>query len=67
MSANDSSRAWNLRCAVREQIVDFLQKEHPEALPRHRAEMDIASAGEAVRLERAENVAPRRGKSSAGR
>jgi small-conductance mechanosensitive channel len=36
MSADDSSRVWNLRCEVREKIVDFLQREHPEALPRQR-------------------------------
>jgi small-conductance mechanosensitive channel len=36
MSADDADRVWNLRCAVREKIVDFLQREHPEALPRQR-------------------------------
>jgi small-conductance mechanosensitive channel len=36
MSANSSGDAFNLRCEVREKLVDFLQREHPGALPRQR-------------------------------
>jgi small-conductance mechanosensitive channel len=36
MSADDAGRTWNLRCEVREKMIDFLQREHPEALPRQR-------------------------------
>ncbi len=36
MSADDSSTAWNLRCLVREGILDFLQKIFPASLPRTR-------------------------------
>ena len=43
MSANSASQTWNLRCEVREKIIDFLQREHPEALPRQRNE--LAAAG----------------------
>nr|MDA8322548.1 mechanosensitive ion channel family protein [Actinomycetota bacterium] len=43
MSAPDSSRSWNLQCEVREKLVDFLQREHPSALPRLRTE--FAAAG----------------------
>jgi small-conductance mechanosensitive channel len=32
-SAPDASVAWNLRCLVREQLIGFLQREHPYALP----------------------------------
>ena len=39
MSANSAGQAWNLRCDVREKIIDFLQREHPEALPRQRNEL----------------------------
>lgn len=39
MSAPDSSRAWELRCHVRERLVDFLQQEYPESLPRSRAQI----------------------------
>jgi small-conductance mechanosensitive channel len=40
VSAADSGRAWDLRCAVREHMVDFLAREHPYALPRLRASVD---------------------------
>jgi small-conductance mechanosensitive channel len=38
MSAADSSAAWDLRCSVREEIISWLQKTHPECLPRRRIE-----------------------------
>jgi small-conductance mechanosensitive channel len=44
MSADDAGRAFNLRCEVRELMIDFLQREHPEALPRQRNE--VAFSGE---------------------
>jgi small-conductance mechanosensitive channel len=37
VSAGDASRAWDLRCEVREGLIGFLKEEHPEALPRLRA------------------------------
>jgi small-conductance mechanosensitive channel len=39
MSAPDSSSAWNLRCEVREKVIDFMRSKHPEALPRFRADL----------------------------
>ena len=36
-SAADASLAWDLRCEVREQLVGFIQRDHPESLPRIRA------------------------------
>jgi small-conductance mechanosensitive channel len=45
MSADDASQAWNLRCEVREKMIDFLQREHPEALPRQRADVALAADG----------------------
>ncbi len=39
MSASDSSKAWDLRCLVREQLVAYLQEHHPESLPVVRAEI----------------------------
>jgi small-conductance mechanosensitive channel len=36
VSANNAAAAWDLRCEVREKLVDFLQHEHPSALPRRR-------------------------------
>lgn len=38
MSAPSAGAAFNLRCRVREEMIDFLQREHPEALPRQRNE-----------------------------
>jgi small-conductance mechanosensitive channel len=40
VSAADSGTAWDLRCAVREQLVDFIRREYPDALPRLRAELE---------------------------
>ncbi|MGB3862605.1 MAG: mechanosensitive ion channel domain-containing protein [Candidatus Aminicenantaceae bacterium] len=39
MSAVDSSTAWGLRCEVREKIIEFVQKNYPETLPKTRAEL----------------------------
>jgi small-conductance mechanosensitive channel len=39
VSAKDSSKAWDLRCYVREKLIAFLQKNHPHGLPRVRAEI----------------------------
>jgi small-conductance mechanosensitive channel len=47
MSAWNASAAWDLRCEVREQLIAFLQKEYPHALPRQRAEVTLAQAGRA--------------------
>lgn len=40
VSAGSASAAWDLRCEVREKLVSFLQREHPEGLPRTRAEVE---------------------------
>ncbi len=40
MSAGDASAAWNLRCEVREKLIEFIQREYPQALPRLRAELE---------------------------
>ncbi len=39
MSAADSGKLWDLRCLVREALVDFLQKTYPQGLPKTRAEL----------------------------
>ena len=39
MSAPGSSEAWDLRCHVREKMVEFLQENYPHCLPRSRAEL----------------------------
>lgn len=40
MSAADASKAWDLRCHVREKLVDFIRQKYPNALPKIRAELD---------------------------
>jgi small-conductance mechanosensitive channel len=39
VSAKDSPTAWDLRVYVREKLIDFMQREFPDALPRTRIEM----------------------------
>lgn len=39
VSAATSSKAWDLRCAVREHLVAYLRDHYPSALPRTRLEM----------------------------
>ncbi|MBN1838052.1 MAG: mechanosensitive ion channel family protein, partial [Spirochaetales bacterium] len=46
MSAADSSALWELRCAVREGLIDYLQREFPGSLARYRAE--VAGTGAPV-------------------
>jgi small-conductance mechanosensitive channel len=44
-TAADSSKAWDLRCEVREKLVSFIQKNHPRSLPRLRADCDSHTSG----------------------
>jgi small-conductance mechanosensitive channel len=39
MSARNAPLAWDLRCAIREGLIVYLQQHYPEALPRVRAEV----------------------------
>jgi small-conductance mechanosensitive channel len=42
MSAASSSAAFDLRCYVREEMLDYLQREHPSALPKVRSEVSVS-------------------------
>ncbi len=44
MSAENSSKAWDLRCHVREQLIRFLQERFPRSLPRLRLEGEPVSS-----------------------
>lgn len=46
-SAADASKAWDLRCELREKLIAYLQKEWPAALPRVRAELKNAGPSNA--------------------
>ena len=39
VSANSAPATWDLRCEMREKLIDFLQREYPQALPRRRQEI----------------------------
>ena len=41
-SAKNSGDQWNLRCLVREKMIEFLQKNYPNALPKTRGELRAA-------------------------
>jgi small-conductance mechanosensitive channel len=43
-SAADSSKAWDLRCLVREKLIKFQQEKYPNSLPKTRAEIHGFSA-----------------------
>ncbi len=40
MDARNSGDAWDLRCLVREKMIDFIQKNYPGGLPRYRGEFE---------------------------
>ncbi|MGH7976242.1 MAG: mechanosensitive ion channel family protein [Limisphaerales bacterium] len=40
----DSSKGWDLRCAIREQFIAYIQKNHPQSLPQFRAQIGGANA-----------------------
>ncbi len=35
----DSSKSWDLRCNIREKLIAYLQRHHPQCLPKLRAEL----------------------------
>ena len=39
VTSENSGRNWDLRCTTREALVDFMQREYPQYLPRMRAEL----------------------------
>lgn len=45
VSAGDAGKLWDLRCRVRERLVDFIQREYPECLPKLRTELSGSGSG----------------------
>jgi len=39
ISASNSSRAWDLRCSVREKMIEYIRQNYPGSLPRTRVEV----------------------------
>ena len=61
MSARAPGQTFDLRCEVREKLIDFLQREHPEALPHSR---QISLKADAEEIAQSQEAAPRRAKRS---
>lgn len=61
MSARAPGQTFDLRCEVREKLINFLQREHPEALPHSR---QISLKGGAEEIAQSQEAAPRRAKRS---
>lgn len=70
VSAANSADAWDLRVWVREKLIDFLQREYPECLPRSRVRLEGRgqTAGESERAgaEGSERQAESRVEAAAG-
>ena len=49
VSARSSGDLFDLRCAVRERMIEYLECAHPEALPRQRIDLGRASQAESAR------------------
>ena len=45
VDARDAGTAWDLRCEVRERLIQFLQEKYPHGLPRVRTEFQEFPAG----------------------
>lgn len=56
MDARNSSDAWDLRCLVREKLIDYIQKNHPDSLPKYRGEFEMPNAHEPQELRLANSV-----------
>lgn len=46
MDARNSSDAWDLRCYVREKLIDYIRANYPGSLPRYRAELDAQNGAD---------------------
>jgi small-conductance mechanosensitive channel len=58
LSAADSSKAWDLRCEVREKLIAFIRNDYPDALPRRRTETLIERVASHDGAEPASKIAP---------
>jgi small-conductance mechanosensitive channel len=62
VSAADGSRAWDLRCDVREHLVEWVRRDYPHALPRTRAELlGVPAAADQSADQRADQPADQPG------
>jgi small-conductance mechanosensitive channel len=68
MSSPDAPKGWVLKCEIREGLVTFLQQNHPECLPRVRAELDAGRppSGDRPKFNTPPQPKPEPGSSSPG-
>ncbi len=60
MSAADSGKAWDLRCFIRERLIDFIRREYPQSLPRFRGEMAMEEKSNAAKPVSRDDATTRR-------
>ncbi len=59
VSSADSSRNWDLRCHVRENLIGFIQRQYPHALPQLRADLSVGQKPQ-VDMRTPEHTEPER-------
>ncbi len=59
-SAGDSSKAWDLRCYVREKLIQFLQEKYPSSLP-------VSRVNHRTRMEEPQSFGPNQPATTDGR
>jgi hypothetical protein len=47
-TAADSSKAWDLRCEIREKLIDYIQTHYPQSLPRTRLDLTPRSSSKSA-------------------
>jgi small-conductance mechanosensitive channel len=47
-TSGDSSKSWDLRCDIREKLIAYIQKHHPQCLPRLRTDLNYSPAKDRV-------------------
>ena len=52
VSAKNSPTAWDLRVFIREKMIEFIQKNYPESLPRTRLVLEDKVKGKSVKVKR---------------
>ena len=45
VTAADSTKAWDLRCEIREKLIAYVRQHHPQSLPQLRASFDGIKPG----------------------
>lgn len=57
VSSRDSSSGWDLRCYIRENLINFISHKHPQCLPQLRAAFQSSPTSEVVNPHRHEPIA----------